>query len=688
MNEPIATRRPHRLEAHGDVRIDPYFWMKDIEHPDTLPYLKQENAYTEWVMKDTGPLQESLYAELRARVKEDDASVPEPEGAFGYFTRFTQGGEYPVYCRQRLQEPASDEVLLDVNALAVSADFMRIGVCRNSPDHRFLCYSTDQDGSERYAMVVKDLETGECYPETIPGTYYGFVWLPDSTGFVYTMLNDFHRPTRVLLHRIGSDPGDDHLLYEEPDDRFSLGLERSLNGRRLFIRSTGNNAAEWHILDMTEELEAPPRLIQARRKEVEYDVEDAGDRLLIRHNAGSSSDFQISEAPVDSPNAENWVDWLPHEEGRLIQSITVYSEHAVIGERSDGLPQIRIIRLSDREEHCVAFDEAAYSVSAHRGREWQTRALRYTYHSMASPPAEFEYDMESRVRRLLKQTEVGGDFDPDRLVTHRILAPARDGRQIPVSILMERSTPRDGSAPVVLTAYGSYGSCQDAGFQASRLSLIHRGFVWAIAHVRGGRDMGQQWYDDGKLMAKQNTFNDFIDCSEGLVESGYTQSGRIAAMGGSAGGLLMGVIANARPDLYRAILAHVPFVDVVSTMQDDSLPLTTGEYNEWGNPDIEEFYRYMMAYSPYDNVKEQAYPHLLATAGLQDQRVTYWEPAKWTAKLRHERTNADMLLLRTKMEAGHAGASGRFDALRDTALEYAFVLKSFGMETTRNQQSG
>jgi len=675
--EPRAPRREKTLRLHGDTRTDPWFWLRDREDPETIPYLEAENAYTASQMADTEDLQAHLYQEMRARIKEDDATVPEKEGDWFYYTRFAKDGQYPIYCRRQGSTDGVEEVLLDVNALAEGKSHMRIGVRWNSPDHRWFGYSTDTDGSEEYTLRIKDLHTGKDLPEEIPNTYYSLAWANDSRTFYYTVLDENHRPVKVYRHNLGEDPGEDELVYEEQDPRFFVGVSGSASKRFIYIETHGNNMSEWWFLD-ADDPQARPRIVEPRRRDFEYSVVDHDDRFLIRNNGDGAKDFRVSEADIGSPAADGWRDFIPHEPGRLIRSLVASKRHLAVADRKGGLPGIQIVDLRSGASHRVAFDEPVYSTQPHSGREWDTTVLRLTYESMTTPNTVYDYDMVTRERVLRKQQEVLGGFEPSDYETRRVFAGGRDGAQIPVSVLFRRGLPLDGTAPLILYGYGSYGSITEAGFNSSRLSMVDRGYIFAIAHIRGGMEMGWDWYENGKLRKKMNTFTDFIDCADYLAREEYTRKGEITAIGGSAGGLLMGAVVNLRPELFRSVVAHVPFVDVVSTMLDDSLPLTTMEYNEWGNPNDPSDYAYIKSYSPYDNVCAQAYPNLLVTAGISDPRVTYWEPAKWTAKLREKRTNDKLLLLKTHMDSGHAGASGRFDHLKEIALDWAFVLKTYG----------
>ena len=679
IDAPRAPKRPQELQLHQDTRVDPWFWLRSIDDPETLEYLKAENAYTDAVMAPTEALQENLYQEMRGRIKEDDSTVPVKEGDYYYYTRFVEGGQYAIYCRKRESLDNLEEVLLDANLLAEEHDFLRVGVFENSPDHQKLAYSLDTDGSEQYTIHVKDLTTGILLEETIPGTYYSLEWANDSQSFFYSVLDEHHRPVKIYHHRLGADPTEDRLVYEEADQRFFVGVGKSLSQRFIYVVSSGNNMSEWYFQDAGLP-EAPLVLIEPRRPDFEYDVEDHGDRFLIRHNADGAKDFKVSETPIATPSQDNWQDFIAHEPGRPIMGIHAFQDYLAVEYRIAGLPQVQVTRLPEGETHELAVDEEVYSLRTMPGREWDTARLRYSYASLTTPPTIYDYDMGSHDREFKKQTEVLGGFDSGNYQSRRLLAPAQDGTLVPISLLFHKETPLDGSAPLYLYGYGSYGIIMEADFGSARLSLVDRGFIFAIAHIRGGMELGWDWYEQGKLLNKMNTFTDFIDCANYLIGQGYTTRGNIAAAGGSAGGMLMGAVANMEPGLFRAIVAHVPFVDVLNTMLDDTLPLTTMEYNEWGNPNESQYYDYIKSYSPYDNVSQQEYPHMLITGGISDPRVTYWEPAKWAAKLRDTKIGGNLLLLKIHMDSGHAGASGRFDRLKEVALEYAFVLRVFGLD--------
>ena len=676
---PSAPKRPQEITTHGDTRIDPWFWLRDVEDPATLEYLRAENAHTEAVMAPEEELQERLFLEMRARIKEDDSTVPEKEGEYYYYTRFEEGKQYPIHCRKRGSPDGPEEILINVNELAEGKDYTRVGSWENSPDHKWLAYSVDRDGSEQYTIVIKNLETGELLDEAIPNSYYSLEWANDNRTIFYDVLDENHRPVKIFRHHLGEDPSKDELVYEEKDERFFVGVAKSSSQRFIFVASSGNNMSEWYFMngnDPSSEL----TLVEPRRPDFEYDIDHHGERFLIRNNGDGARDFKVSETPVSAPGFANWRDFVPHVLGRPIGGFGLSQDYFVLYYRTNGLPQVQMRNLASGETHELTLDEEDYAVRLQGNREWESSNLRFSYASLTTPATVYDYDMDTQEREFRKQTEVLGDFSSDKYQSRRVFATAEDGTQIPISLLYAKDTPLDGSAPLYLYGYGSYGIIIDSDFSSVRLSLVDRGYIFAITHVRGGMDLGWDWYEGGKLLNKKNTFTDFIACAEHLIQEGYTTKGNIVSSGGSAGGMLMGAIVNLRPDLFKAVIADVPFVDVLNTMLDDTLPLTTMEYNEWGNPNDPQYYNYIKSYSPYDNVKSQDYPHMLITGGLSDPRVTYWEPTKWAAQLRELKTNDNLLLLKIHMDSGHAGASGRFDRLREVALEYAFILKVFALE--------
>jgi oligopeptidase B len=685
---PRAPRRPLTSAYHGIIRVDDYAWlrasnwqavMRDpaVLDPDIRAQLESENAYTLGIMADTEELQRRLFSEMKARIKEDDASVPAPDGGFSYYTRFITGGQHPLFCRVP-RAGGEEQLLIDGNALAKDHAYFRIANVSHSPDHKLIAYAVDTKGSEFYTVQIIEAETGTLLDTQIADTNASFEWASDSRTLLYVWVDDEHRPRKVLSHAVGAE-GQDALIHEQPDPGYFLGLGLTQSRRFLLLSVHDHETAEVSLID-TEDPSSPPRLVSPREPEHDYSVEHHGDRLIILTNSGGAEDYRIVEAPVESPGREHWREIEPHRPGRLILEIVAFKNHLVRLEREDGLPRIVIRRFADGSEHEIAFAEEAYALGISPGYEYDTTTLRFTYSSMTTPAQVFDYDMESRERTLRKTQEIPSGHDPANYKTRRVMSPAMDGETVPISLLYQKETPLDGSAPLLLYGYGAYGMSIPAGFSTNALSLVDRGFVYAIAHVRGGRDKGYRWYKDGKREKKVNTFTDFIAAGDYLASERFSSRGRIVAHGGSAGGMLMGAVANMAPELFLGVIAEVPFVDVLTTMLDASLPLTPPEWPEWGNPiDSAEAYRTIAAYSPYDNVRAQSYPHILARAGLTDPRVTYWEPAKWVARLRELKTDDRLLLLRTNMDAGHAGASGRFERLKEVALSYAFALKIAGL---------
>jgi oligopeptidase B len=685
---PRAPRRPFTSIHHGIARTDDYAWLRASNWqtvmrdptalaPEVRAQLEAENAYISDVMADTEALQQRLFAEMKGRIKEDDSSVPAPDGTFSYYSRFVTGGQHPLFCRVP-RNGAEERVLVDGNALAKGHAYFRIANVAHSPDHKLIAYAVDTKGSEFYTVQIIEAETGAIVDDRIVDNNGSFEWASDGRTLLYVWLDDEHRPRKALRHAIGS-TGQDALIYEQPDPGYFLGLNATQDRKLLLLSVHDHETAEVSLID-AENPSAAPRLVSRREPEHDYSVEHHGDRLIILTNSDGAEDYRIVEAPVDNPRREHWREIEPHRPGRLILEIVAFKDYLVRLEREDGLPRIVIRRFADGAEHEIAFAEEAYALGISPGYEYDTRTLRFTYSSMTTPAQVFDYDMETRERTLRKTQEIPSGHDPANYVTRRVMAPAKDGETVPVSLFYRKGTPLDGSAPLLLYGYGAYGMSIPASFSTNALSLVDRGFVYAIAHVRGGKDKGYRWYKDGKREKKVNTFTDFIAAGDYLAREKFTSRGRIVAHGGSAGGMLMGAVANMAPDLFLGVIAEVPFVDVLTTMLDASLPLTPPEWPEWGNPiESAEAYRTIAAYSPYDNVRAQLYPHILALAGLTDPRVTYWEPAKWVARLRELKTDNHLLLLRTNMDAGHAGASGRFERLKEVALAYAFALKITGL---------
>jgi oligopeptidase B len=668
---------------------DDYAWLKDENWQEVLrdphllksdirSYLEAENDYTESLLGHTGSLQKKLVAEMRGRIKEDDSSVPSPDGPFAYFRKFREGGQHELYGRIP-RNGGEEKFLLDGDALAAAREYFRFGGSRHSPDHRLQAWSADTNGSEYFSLRVRDWATGNDLDDNVEETDGTVVWSKDSRSFFYVKLDDNHRPMQVYWHRLGTAQADDRLVYQEADSGWFTHLHESTSGRFCVIAGGDHETSEQRLIDL-ESPEAPPRLIAARENGVQYAIADRGDELFILTNADGAIDFKIAIAPLATPERQNWRDLIPHRAGVYILDHDLYAGHLVRLERANALPSIIIRDLANGEEHAIAFDEAAYSLDTMGSYEFETNTLRFSYSSMTTPSEVYDYDMAKRTRTLRKRQEIPSGHNPVDYVTTRIMAKAQDGAEVPVSLLHRRDFKRDGSAPLLLYGYGSYGAAIPASFNASRLSLVDRGFVYAIAHVRGGTDKGWGWYLDGKREKKTNSFDDFSACARALIEANYTRARRIVAHGASAGGMLMGAVSNRAGELFAGIVAEVPFVDVLNTMLDDTLPLTPPEWPEWGNPIAsEKDFRTILSYSPYDNLAAKDYPAILAMGGLTDPRVTYWEPAKWVARLRATMTGGGPVLLRTNMGAGHGGAPGRFHRLDEVAIVYAFALWAVGM---------
>jgi oligopeptidase B len=685
---PVAPRRPHSFTQHGITVSDDYAWLKDpkwqevlrdpsILDPHIRTYLEAENTYTESLLGHTAPLQKKLVAEMRGRIKEDDSSVPSPDGPFAYFRKFREGGQHEMFGRMP-RDGGEAHFVLDGDELAKASDYFRFGGSRHSPDHRLHAWSADTKGSEYFSIRVRDWTTGVDLDDIVEETDGGVVWSTDAKSFFYVKLDDNHRPMQVWRHRLGTRQADDVLVYEEQDSGWFTHLHESASGRFCVIAGGDHETSEQRLIDLGNP-ETPPRLIAVRKEGVQYSIADRGDELFILTNADGAIDFKVVTAPLAAPERKNWRDLIPHREGIYVIDLELFSDHMVRLERANALPAILIRNLASNEEHAIAFDEAAYSLDTMGSYEFETTNLRFSYSSMTTPSEVYDYDMTKRTRVLRKRQEIPSGHDPANYVTTRIMATSHDGAQVPVSILHRKDLVRDGKAPLLLYGYGSYGMAMPASFNTNRLSLVDRGFVYAIAHIRGGADKGWGWYLDGKREKKTNTFDDFAASARALIDAKYTSTKRIVGHGGSAGGMLMGAVANRAGELFGGIVAEVPFVDVLNTMLDDTLPLTPPEWPEWGNPiESEKDFRTILSYSPYDNVAAKDYPAILAMGGLTDPRVTYWEPAKWIARLRATMTGGGPVLLRTNMGAGHGGASGRFNRLDEVAIVYAFALWTVG----------
>jgi oligopeptidase B len=676
MQPPAAPRRPTVLEAHGDRRIDDWYWLRDKDDPEVLGHLEAENAYTAAVTEQTAPLRDALYDEIKARILETDLSVPTPWGGHWYYSRTVEGLQYGIHCRRTGAEDGPEQVLLDENALAGDADFFALGAFSVTPDHRLLAYSTDYDGDEVFTLRFRDLDTGEDLADEIPGVSYGATWANDGATVFYTVLNEAKRPWRLYRHHLGT-PASDVLVHQEDDESFYVGIGRTRSDEWLVLSLHSMvTSEEWAL--RADDPTGTFRVVEPRRHGVEYTIEHQGDRFLIVTN-DEAENFRLVEAPVDDPGRANWRDVIAHRADVKLDGVDAFAGHVVLYERAEAVRRIRVMDAETGDTHTITQPEAVSTTGGGTNLEYDTTVLRFGYTSLITPSSVYDYDVRTRDRVLKKQQPVLGGYEPSEYVTERLWADAADGARVPISVVRRRDVALDGGAPALLSGYGSYEASHDPAFSTFRLSLLDRGVVYAIAHIRGGGEMGRRWYEDGKFLHKRNTFTDFVAAAEALVAAGYTRPDRLVARGGSAGGLLMGAVANLRPDLFRAMVAEVPFVDVVTTILDESLPLTVIEWDEWGNPNQREFYDYIKSYSPYDNVSAQDYPRLLVTAGLNDPRVSYWEPAKWVQKLRATKTDDQPVLLKVEMGAGHMGPSGRYDAWKDEAFVLAFVLDAVGI---------
>lgn len=669
---PVA--RPILTEStlHGERRVDEYAHFRDRKHPETIPYIEAENAYTDAMTAHTKPLEEQLYQEIVGRIKEDDSGVPVLRDGWYYYSRTERGKQYPIFARKRGSLEAAEEIYFDQNKEAEGYAFFQLAGMEVSPNHQLLAILVDTNGYEDFALRVKDLRTGAWLEDRVEKVSWGLAWANDNRTLFYMTFDSAKRGDKVWRHELGTPHARDVMVYHDSDPLFNVNLHRDRSEAWIVMGSGSFTSSEVHVVP-TDAPTTAPRMLAARRPNVEYSVEGGAGFFYIHTNDGARN-FKVMRARFDATGPAQWEEWLPHRPAVYVEGVMPFREHVVVMERREGLRRLSIHDVATRMAHEVEFPEAAYGVFPSANPEFDTRTVRFTYSSLVTPNSVYDYAMDTRTRELKKRDEVLGGYDPTRYVVERTYATARDGTQVPVSLVYRKGLARDGKRPLLLYAYGSYGSTTEPTFSSVRFSLIDRDITYAIAHVRGGEEMGRQWYDDGKMMHKMNTFTDFIDVAEHLVREGYTSRDRIIAHGGSAGGLLMGVVANMRPDLFKVIVADVPFVDVINTMLDASIPLTAQEWEQWGNPQNPEHYRYMMQYSPYDNVRRQDYPRMLVVSGINDSRVAYWEPTKWVARLREMKTDRNPLLLRMQMGAGHGGGSGRYERYREMAFRYAFMI--------------
>ena len=679
---PTANKTPKELSIHGDTRIDNYYWLNDREDQNVIDYLNAENDYRKEMMAHLEPAQEEIYQEIISRIKQTDMSVPYKDNGYWYYVRFEEGKEYPIYCRKKGSLESEELNLLDVNELAKEYKFYQVGGRTVSPDNKLLAYGEDTLSRRIYTLRFKNLETGETLEDVIPNTTGSAVWANDNKTLFYATKDETLRSYKIFKHKLGTSSEEDVEIYHESDETFSTFIYKTKSKKYLVIGSYQTISTEYRVLNADTPDEAF-QIFQPRERKLEYAISHFGDQWYVKTNLDARN-FRLMKTSVDATSKENWQEVIPHRDDVLLEDMELFKDYLILGERVDGISKLRVKTWDGKEDYYIDFGEDAYTAYSSVNMDFDSDLFRLGYTSMTTPSSVFDYNLKTKELKLLKQQEVVGDFDKNNYQSERIFATAQDGTKIPLSIVYKKGTPKDGSAPLLLYGYGSYGYSMEPTFSSIRLSLLDRGFIYAIAHIRGGEEMGRHWYEDGKLLNKKNTFTDFIDCGEHLIQEKYAAPDNLFAMGGSAGGLLMGAIVNMRPDLWKGIVAAVPFVDVVTTMLDESIPLTTGEYDEWGNPNDSTYYEYIKSYSPYDNVEAKEYPAMLVTTGLHDSQVQYWEPAKWVAKLRELKTDDNPLLLHTNMETGHSGASGRFKRYKETAMEYAFFLDLAGKIPVKN----
>ena len=675
----MAKKIPSVLEKHGHLRVDDYYWLKDRDNPDVIAYLKAENEYSDRIMAHTKPLEEKIFEEIKSRIAQTDMSVPYKRDGYFYYTRYEQGKEYPIFARRKGSLDQPEEIMLDANVLAQGHEFFSIGGWALSADQNLMAYAVDTQGRRIFTIYIKNLMTGELLPDVIPNVTENLTWADDNSTLFYARQDlKTLRAYQIYRHRLGTSADTDQLVFEESDETYVAYVYKTKSKKYLMIVSAQTLSQEYRYLEAQDPF-GEFQIFLPRQREHEYSIDHFADRFLIRTN-DEAKNFRLMVTPVEKIGKEHWQEIVPNRQDVYLGDFEIFKDYLVLEERNRGLTQIRVIPWSGGQGYYLPFDEPAYRANIGVNPEFDTTILRYEYTSMKTPLSIYDYDMVTHERKLLKQEQVLGGFNSSNYDSERLHATAPDGVEVPISLVYRKGLRRDGENPLLLYGYGSYGASIDPAFSSPRLSLIDRGFIFAIAHIRGGQELERQWYDDGRLLKKKNTFTDFIACAEYLIREKFTRPEKLFAMGRSAGGLLMGAVANMRPDLFKGIVAEVPFVDVITTMLDPSIPLTTGEYDEWGDPNQKDVYQYMLSYSPYDNVEAKQYPNLLATGGLHDSQVQYWEPAKWVAKLRDLKTDNNRVLLKTNMEAGHGGSSGRFRRHRETAFSYAFILDLVGMK--------
>lgn len=678
MQAPKAKKIDKKLEKHGDIRNDVYYWLNERENPEVIDYLTAENAYTDAMLKDTETFQKDLFEEIKARIKEDDASVPYKYNSYWYITRFEKGGEYPIHTRKKESLDAKEEILFNVNEMAKPFSYYNLNGLNVSENNELAAFGQDTLSRRIYTIQIKNLKTGEILPDKLENTTGGSVWAADNKTLFYTRKDNTLRAYQIWKHTLGTPQSDDQLIFEEKDDTFGTYVYKTKSRKYIIIGSSSTVSNEYRFIH-ADQPNGEWKILQPRERDLEYSIEHYGNDFYILTNKDKATNFKLMKTPVTKTGKANWVDVIPHRKEVYLENFEIFNDYLVLEERTNGLTELNIRSWDGKINYNLPFKEEVYTAYISYNPDFDSKILRYGYTSMTTPNSTIDFNMQDKTSEVKKEQVVLGNFKKENYETKRIWVTARDGAKVPVSIVYRKDTKIDSNTPLLLYAYGSYGATMDVYFSTSRLSLLDRGFIYAIAHIRGGQELGRPWYDDGKTLKKKNTFNDFVDVSKYLIDKKYTSPKHLYAMGGSAGGLLMGAIINQAPELYNGIVAQVPFVDVITTMLDDSIPLTTGEYDEWGNPNEKVYYDYMKSYSPYDNIEKKNYPNMLVTTGLHDSQVQYWEPAKWVAKLRDMKTDNNLLILKTDMETGHGGASGRFEALKEVAFEYAFIFKLEGI---------
>ncbi len=675
LSAPVAKKLPKKLKKHNEIRIDDYYWLNDRENPEVIDYLNQENSYYDAMTEHTKDFQKQLFEEMKGRIKEDDQSVPYLYNGYYYITRYEKGQDYPIYSRKKGSLDAPEEILFNCNELAKGHTFFQLGGLSVSPDNRFASFGVDTVGRRIYTIKIKNLETNEILPDVIENATGGSVWANDNHTLFYTRQDKVTlRANQIFKHKLQTSADQDILVFEEKDETFNVSVGKEKSRKYIVIGSESTMTTEYRIVN-SDTPDAEFKVFQPRVRGLEYSISHFGDSFYILTNKDKATNFKLMKTPENATEKKHWKEVIAHRDDVLLEDIEIFSNYLVVEERFNGLNHIRIMPWSGEGEYYLPFGSETYNAYTTTNVDFDTDILRYSYQSLATPSSVIDFNMKTKEKEIKKEQAVlGGQFDKNNYVEERVWASAKDGIKVPISLVYRKDLKKDGTNPLLQYAYGSYGVTMEPYFSTTRLSLLDRGFIYAIAHIRGGEDLGRQWYEDGKLLKKKNTFTDFIDCSQFLIQEKYTSPAHLYAEGGSAGGLLMGAVVNMAPELYHGVIAQVPFVDVVTTMLDDSIPLTTGEYDEWGNPNKKEYYDYMLSYSPYDNVKNQTYPNMLVTTGLHDSQVQYWEPAKWVAKLRTHKKDTTVLYLHTNMDAGHGGASGRFEAIKELAKEFAFLL--------------